>query len=170
MEALTYRSTLYRIGWEFNEMTFENVTQMNQLFQVIYGAAFISNLPQRQLYAEVCDLLKEKSANETTFKRLLLSKCQVSFTSVLDFSISANDVVEFIGKLFNVVIFPGTILMKECVDKLMNQRMHDKVHALLMTAGSLLEAEMDENAQRYSSTMQQCLLKLEEDVMKPLLV
>ena len=49
----------------------------------------------------------------------------------------------------------------------MNQRMHDKVHTLLMTVGSRLEAEMDESAQRYSLTMQQCHWKLEEDAMKP---
>ena len=53
MEAFT-RPTLYRIGWKLNEMTFENVTQMDQLLQFIYDAATIPSLAQRQLHAAIC--------------------------------------------------------------------------------------------------------------------
>ena len=166
MEGLT-RPTLYSIGRELKEMTFENVTQMEQLLKVIYDAAIRPSPLERQLYAEVCDLLKLKSVNETTFKRLLLSKCQATFNLVLDGSVADSGVVEFIGELFNVGIFPGTILTKVCIEKLVNQRMYEKVHALLMITASRLEAEMDESPQRNPLTMQQCLWKLEEVAMAP---
>ena len=172
METLT-KPTLYRIDWVLKQMNFENISQMDQLLQVIYDAATGCSSPQRHLYAEVCDLLKQKSVNETTFKNLLLKKCQTSFKLVMDGDVVDTSVVEFIGELFNVGLFPGTILTKQLIDELINRRMQEnhesgllQVYALLVTAGSRLEAEIDHSPQRYSFTMQQYLWRLEEAAMK----
>ena len=64
--------------------------------------------------------------NGTTFKNLLLNKYQTSFKLVMDGDVVDTNVVEFIGELFNVGLFPGTVLTKLCIDELVNRRMKKK--------------------------------------------
>ena len=49
------------------------------------------------------------------------------FNLVLDCSIIKRYVAEFISELFNVGIFPATMLRKECIEKLINQPIHETI-------------------------------------------
>ena len=60
METLT-KPTLYRLDGALEQMTFEDISQIDQLLQVTNDAETGSSALQPQLYAKVCVLLKQKT-------------------------------------------------------------------------------------------------------------
>lgn len=170
------RTSFEMMRQPIQQLEFDSAAEMDQLLDVIYEAATGQCTTQRQLYAELCHLLKDKkTADQVTLKHRLLKKCQASFNLILEGSSSQQaGVVQFIGELFNVAIFPASILVGQCIEQLLNRRLKQghqdglfHLHALLMTVGERLETELEQNPTRYPFSMQQCIQMMEEAAAKP---